>query len=178
VYLRALGEPSLCDLSRQKQEPAVYRLFWIPSGFGEHPICVAAERLGGKPVLRLKVLDGNDGPLRQLSVAIDRTIPLSDQQWKALTESFDNAAFWNSPITLECDGGTQLDGDVVVIEAASNGRYHVVDREDLDPALESLCRRLLDLCGLEYQRLWRDYHPVEDREPTKCGDSPAKSESR
>src|SRR5262249_34476611 len=138
-----------------------------------HPVCIAVERVGGKAELRMGILSSSRD-----TVVVTKRIPLSDRQWKSLVEAFDEAGFWSAPRTLDDEGGVDVDGDSVVIEAASGGRYHVIDRSELEPAFEGFCRRLLDLSGFGFQRLWRQYHTIDQDRQGPDGEQSIEGKSR
>jgi hypothetical protein len=152
-HLRAMGEPSLWQLSRNSKDAIVYRLLWLPSF--HHSICVRIDRTPGGPKLHATVLDGQGGYEPGL-VAIERNIVLPEEEWKTLNQLLERAGFWTMPTRLADDGG--CDGDQLIVEGVSEGTYHLVDRWMPEPAYLDLCRHMLDLTGLDVERSWGSYH--------------------
>ena len=152
-HLRAMGEPSLWQVSRNIKDKTVYRLLWLPSF--HHSICVRIDRTPAGPKLHATVLDGAGGYKPGL-VAIERNIVLPEDEWKTLNQLLEQAGFWTMPTRLAEDGG--CDGDQLIIEGVSGGTYHLVDRWMPEPAYLELCRHMLDLTGLDIQQSWGSYH--------------------
>src|SRR6185312_3628112 len=152
-HLYSMGEPSLTALASRDREATVCRLLWLPSF--HHPVSVRIERNRRGAMLRVVVLDGAGGyePGR---IAIDRQLPLRDDQWLALQTRLDRVSFWTMPARIN-DGG--VDGDRVTVECVNAGKYHVVNRYEPAPAFEEMCRFILDLTSLEYRKTWDEYHP-------------------
>jgi hypothetical protein len=92
---------------------------------------------------------------------IDRSFPqVLLRAWQVSTldqplRNLEQAAFWDMPTAL---GDVGLDGDQLIIEGITAGKYHVVDRWRADPAYETLCRQILDLTGLKIREAWDKYH--------------------
>ena len=152
-HLLAMGEPSLWKLSRSHRNAAVYRLLWLPSF--HHSVGVRIDRTPEGAKLHVTVLDGQGGYDPGL-VAIERNVMLAEDEWKNLNDYLEKAGFWAMPTRLENDDG--CDGDQLVVEGVSAGRYHVVDRWMPEPAYEKLCRHMLDLTGLNVRGKWAEYH--------------------
>ena len=151
-HLAAIGEPSLWMLSRRDSEATAYRLLWLPTF--HHPVCVRIDRTRDGAKLRARVLNGMGG-YAPGQIAIDRSVTLGADQFIALNRRLEQAAFWEMPTEL---GDLGLDGDQLIVEGVTTGKYHVVDRWEPDPAYAKLCLNMLDLTGLKVQKTWRKYH--------------------
>jgi hypothetical protein len=127
-HLQAMDEPSLWMLSRRDPNATVYRLLWLPTA--DHTVCVRIERTREGAKLRARVLNGMGG-YAPGQIAIDRRITLVADQLSVLDRCLKQTAFWNMPTVL---GDLGLDGDQLIIEGVTLGKYHVVDRWNADPA--------------------------------------------
>jgi hypothetical protein len=154
--LTAMGEPSLWMRSRQNREATIYRLLWLPTF--DHSVCVRIERMREGAKLRARVLNGMGG-YAPGQVAIDRSVTLVADQLRVLERQLEQAAFWDMPASV--DEGLGSDGDQLIIEAVTAGKYHVVDRWNADLAYVELCRQMLDLTGLKLQKAWAKYHVID-----------------
>jgi MFS family permease len=157
AHLAAMGEPSLWMLSRRDSHATIYRLLWLPTF--DHPVLVRIERTRQGAKLRASVLNGMGG-YAPGQIAIDRTFSLGADQFRALYRNVEQAAFWDMPTEL---GELGLDGDQLIVEGVTAGKYHVVDRWDADPAYTKLCRQMLDLSGLKTHKAWEKYHAHDDQ---------------
>ncbi len=76
-------------LAERGRAQTVYRLLWLPSF--HHPVCVRIERVGDGARLHARVLDGKGG-YDPGTIAIDRTLTLTAEQWNQLERRLDEAA--------------------------------------------------------------------------------------
>jgi hypothetical protein len=121
-HLRAMGEPSLWELS-QSQMAATYRFLWLRTF--HHPVSARLSiATDGSGELVVKVLNGAGG-YEPGHLIQDRKITVSKDDVNDFLQLLEKANFWSSP-TEEGAGG--CDGAQWVMEAAKRGRYHVVDR--------------------------------------------------
>jgi hypothetical protein len=97
-------------------------------------------------------------------VAIDKEVSFDAGQWKTLEKLIADAGFWRTPTRSEPtdSNGLETDGDALILEGVTGGAYHIVERQELSPAFEKLCRQMLALTGLKVQSAWRDYHPDDE----------------
>jgi MFS family permease len=159
-HLAAMGEPSLWMLSRRDSDATIYRLLWLPTF--DHPVLVRIERTREGAKLRATVLNGMGG-YAPGQIAIDRTVSLGADQFGDLNCNVEQAAFWDM-LTEPGELGTLgMDGDQLIIEGVTAGKYHVVDRWDTGPAYTKLCRQMLDLSGLKTQKACKKYHAHDDQ---------------
>jgi hypothetical protein len=79
-----------------------------------------------------------------------------------LEHYLDQATFWKLPETLESDA-VVADGDLLMLEGASEGRYHLVNRQLPEPPYLKLCRYMLDLTEIDVAELWEEYHSAEEQ---------------
>jgi hypothetical protein len=122
---------------------------------------VRIERTGAGVRLRAKVLDGTGGD-EPGQIAIDRSLTLDAEQWNHLDQLLQEAKFWQLPTKLVDDDGP--DGDQLILEGVSGGKYHVVDRWEPDPIYKELCGSMLKLTKIDLGEQWTDYHPNESSE--------------
>jgi hypothetical protein len=156
-HLRAAGEPSLWWLSRRDREATAFRFLWLPAF--DHPVCVRIDRAKVGAKLRAVVLDGREGregSVNQGQVVIDRTVELTEVEWREFERLVESAKFWRNPAIHTAESAHS--GDQCVIEGVKAGVYHVALRWSPDPALTALCKSMLDLSGLKTQKTWDKYH--------------------
>jgi hypothetical protein len=147
-HLHAAGERALCVHAQDAAE--VYRFTWLRSF---HPtIFIRVEQRGATRALHAKQLSGAGG-LEPGSVAIDRSRPLSTDEWRRLEQLLRRAGFWD-PAAAEGEPEVAgLDGAQWVVEGVREGYYHVVDLWSPDPSTKegryrSVGLYLLELAGL------------------------------
>lgn len=122
--LERLGEPPLQPGNRDW--PLVVRLLCLPTW---SPACsVLAERSGLTWRLIARELDGAESgfDLGELAHREERLLTTADAA--RVEEMWAYLDFWS--LDLRTDGDDVLDGTTYVIEAADQGRYHVVPRDD------------------------------------------------
>ena len=118
--LKALGEPSLWELSR---DPAIesYRFLW-PRTF-HHPIAVRVDvNADGSATLTTKVTGGAGG-YDPGKLIVNTNGPLINEDARSLVAQIDASGFWQRLGSLDDQSGT--DGSEWVVEAAVHGRYHL-----------------------------------------------------
>jgi hypothetical protein len=124
-HLRAMREPSLLELSKDTSRQS-YRFLWLRTF--HHPVSARLEvAKDGTAQLFVKVLSGQGGydPGR---VILNRNIKVSRDAVDHFLELLQKADFWNIPTEQEQRDVIGVDGAQWIIEAASGGQYHVVDR--------------------------------------------------
>ena len=123
-HLRAMKEP-VFSAPPMGTEPEVYRFLWLRTF--HHPIAVRiASHEDGKADAIATMADGLGGYapgkiLSQASLVVDAAQVARVHDMVRATD------FWSSPTELPRPGH-QFDGAEWILEGASNGRYHVVDR--------------------------------------------------
>jgi hypothetical protein len=126
-FLRALHEPSLWELSRQKPEAEVYRFFWLRTF--HHPIAVRlVVRKSGSGWMNAHVTSGHGGnqPGRIIRYSI---FWLTKNQTQSFLTALDRVDFWRLPTEVQQEERiAQLDGARWIVEGVKNGQYHVIDR--------------------------------------------------
>lgn len=152
-HLRAMAESSLWERAQGGGRAAVYRLLWLPSF--NHPACVRITRSARGATLRVVVLDGLGG-YEPGQIAIDRTVRLSESDWNEIEQQLAELEFWSLSTELEDDGGS--DGDQLILEGSTAGRYHVVDRWEPDGPYVKACLLLADLSGVNMRKAIESYH--------------------
>jgi hypothetical protein len=124
-HLAAMGEPSLsCEA-----EGRTYRFIWLRTF--HHPIAVRVTEMDGKYSLVAVELDGMGGydPGKVLN---RKELVLSEREGQDLRSAMESAGFWKMPTDFDRaaqDGAIvtfELDGARWILEAADDGRYHVV----------------------------------------------------
>lgn len=60
-----------------------------------------------------------------VELVLDKTIPISREETKALLETLEQSRFWD--LATEW-GGRGLDGTIYIVEGIKNGKYHIVER--------------------------------------------------
>lgn len=121
-HLSALSEPSLWKASKEVRHE-LYRFLWLRTW--DPPLSIRVERNeDGTATLTLKVATGSGGyEPGKLNVA--QTKKLTKEQSDTIADRFTASGFWDMASTETSSG---RDGAQWVLEAAKNGRYHVVDR--------------------------------------------------
>jgi hypothetical protein len=153
-------EPLLRAISQRDHDATIYRLIWLPTY--HHPVCVRIHRTSEGARLSAVVFDGKGG-YDPGQVAIDKSVRLGADQVKDLDRHMEQAAFWTMPTEEKFDG-VVADGDSLILEGVKGGRYHIVRRVLPDKAYTKLCRRMLELTGLEMREAWEGYHSNDEPE--------------
>jgi hypothetical protein len=152
-YSDALGrmnEPSLWKASQNDRKLTAYRLLWLPT-WGR-PVAVRIETAGGRATLHMVQLDG-DGGYDLGKIDTTKRMSLRRTDWERLVRRVRTAGFWDMPSRIDRLGA---DGEELIVEGVTDGRYHVVDRWTPEAgAYRELCRTLLDLSGIDLgQKGW------------------------
>lgn len=152
-HLKAMREPSLWELAQGDRDITSYRMLWLPSF--HHPAAVRVSRSGGSVSLRVVILDGLGG-YEPGQIAVDKTIKISEHEWRDMEERFERLKYWTLPTEIKDQSGS--DGDQLILEGASPGRYHIVDRWEPDGEYLALCRTLADWSGTGLRKAINGYH--------------------
>jgi hypothetical protein len=155
-YLKVMKEPALRDLGKKDRTTTVYRFLWLPSF--HDPISVRFVKSDRGVVLtavRLK-LDHEHEPVR---VVGRKSAELKPAHWERIANHVAKARFWDLPThQREPFGGFTVDGDILIIEGASEGRYHIVERHSPPGGnVVNLCQAMLFMSGIDVRNLWFDY---------------------
>lgn len=124
-HLRAMGEPSLWELSKSKTEES-YRFLWLRT-FNRPVSARLTIAEDGSGQLAIKVLSGSGG-YKPGKLIKNRSIEVSKDSVDYFRQLLDKAEFWTAPTEEKENGTVNLDGAQWIIEAAKGGQYHVVDR--------------------------------------------------
>jgi hypothetical protein len=138
-FLCGLKEPRL-----QASDGTEYRFLWLRT-FHE-PIAIRAIQLSGSAELIVKQSDGQGG-YDVGNVTVNKSRPLTIDEWARITEEVEAIKFWSIPTGGEESG---CDGAQWVIEGVCNGQYHAVHRWS-NKAIQTfgtLCELLVGLSGL------------------------------
>jgi hypothetical protein len=121
--LKALGEPSLWELSQESKQQ-VYRFLWLRTF--DQPVAIRVEFLPDESsILTVKIADGvGGGPPGKLIENLRKEI--SRDKTRAFLDDLEGLKYWDLPSMDPKPGGS--DGARWVIEAAKGGRYKIVDR--------------------------------------------------
>jgi hypothetical protein len=145
-YSRALSsmeEPSLsCGASPVSE---IYRFIWLRSF--HKPVAVRISRVGDQLTLQAVVTTGAGGyDPGQVERRVNKR--LSVDQWKEAISAIDGIHFWQMS-EVNNHGVVGADGAEWIIEGASQGRYHLVDRWSGYDGVEVVGLKFLRLAGLE-----------------------------
>lgn len=148
TFLKALHEPSLWELSRQKPEAEVYRFLWLRTF--HHPIAVRlVVRKSGSGWINSHMTTGKGGyqpgRITQFSVSW-----LTKNRTQSFLAALDSADFWNLPTHPDDKNVVKLDGAHWILEGVKNGKYRLIDRwspESPDPV------RAIGLLALKLGRI-------------------------
>jgi hypothetical protein len=156
--LKALGEPSLWELSQADRAAEVYRFLWLRTN--GHPVSVRIVlHAGGRPDLFAKVATGragyDPGSLKQ-----SRETTLMDAKTRRLLECIEGVKFWTQPLHAPEEANVvTLDGTQWIVEGIKGGEYHIIDRNVLDlkgnDAAYILGKMMMfDLAGLKKSEIY------------------------
>jgi hypothetical protein len=124
-HLRAMGEPSLWELSKDTSTES-YRFLWLRTF--HHPVSARWKvARDGSAQLVVKVLSGQGG-YEPGHLVHNRTTKVSREGVVHFLELLQKADFWNARTEEEMDNVVRLDGAQWIIEAVREGQYHVVDQ--------------------------------------------------
>jgi hypothetical protein len=155
-YLIAMKEPSLRELAGKDRTATVYRFLWLPSF--HDPISVRFVKSDRGVLLHAVrlMLDDNYRPVR---IVERKSIELKTVHWKRIANHLEKARFWDLPTEKRAPfGRVLLDGHILIVEGVSDGRYHVV-RRDNPPGGDfvDLCQAMLFMSRIDVRTLWFDY---------------------
>ena len=159
-HLETMKEPSLWKLSQKDRSAQVYRFLWLPTF--HHPVSVRITESSDSIEAQVVRLDGQGG-YKPGKIAVVKSKKLSKEEWAEFKRLFDRSKFWTLPTEKEFDGTAVEDGDRLVLEGVKDGKYHIVNRtsENSSPYFELCQYMILDLSGLDVQKVWKDYHHDE-----------------
>ena len=120
---RALEAGPLCGMPASVSE--VFRFVWLPSFHPAVAVTVSWTQFGS--TLVAKRLNGAGG-YAPGGIARDTTVELSSTQEEMLQDLVMAAGFFTEPTKEPPTGGMGVDGAQWILEWASAGRYHAVDR--------------------------------------------------
>jgi len=118
-HLAAMGEPSLYEAREDDVE--AYRFIHLPT-WGR-PVVVRIEKRGSTVRMTHRILSGQGG-YDPGELTTDTTTAATEAQLDSVRDAIDEADFWDLPVTADLG----MDGEQWIIEAARDGRYHLVDR--------------------------------------------------
>ncbi len=171
VHLRAMKEPSLWKLSQQDLGATAYRFLWLATG--QHPISLRLERVGEDYLLHVARHDGPPG-LTAGRPDLDRWIKVDAQPAQKIIAQLDASKFWTAPVEVKESRGIG-DGDVLLLEGAKGGRYHVITRagSTAGESYKAFGRSLIELADLpDALRAWDEYRREDRRMPGYRPDPP------
>lgn len=141
-FFRAFQELPLYALPDCVDE--AYSLTWIPS-FHE-PVLVRVWRSGDQSYLVAKSLDSKGEP-RLGKVKEANVRPLTNFEWRDVTETFKRNSYWElSSTTTEI---VPNDGAVWLVDGLHSKKFHWVRRRVPDERYAEICKHLIRLSGLE-----------------------------
>lgn len=157
--LRAMGEPSLWQMSKSDKSARIYRMLELPalSAGGGARVVIRADGSATIHVTRLELAD--DAGARKPKEK--RVVSLTSVQTRALEAHFARSGFWGNRIgmTERADGKPVhvcLDGVQYVVEALKAGSYKFVTRHicSIEDDVFEILKTLAALSGLrEPQRV-------------------------
>jgi hypothetical protein len=128
--LKALGEPSLWELSQTDRTAEAYRFLWLRTN--HHPVSVrivmyAKSHVCGRARLFAKVASGKAGydPGR---VNRRRHTNLMEGSARKLLKGVESVGFWTQPLHGPEPKLITLDGAEWIVEGIKGGQYHIIDR--------------------------------------------------
>jgi hypothetical protein len=148
-HLKAAGEVGLAPTRTPSR--GIYRVTYLPT-FGK-PIVVRLDRANDSFLLEAKRLSGQGGYDPGV-VEVEHSAALSPAQWSTFKEIFDRIDFWTLPSYDElvtqrisrCKQGSsddcwaEADGEMWILEAAEEDRYHAADRwSDVNGPFRDAC---------------------------------------
>lgn len=158
-HLVAMNEPPLSCA----KDAEVIRLLWLPTFW--HPHAIRVERANDTAIVFATENKGAGGwapgPNRKRSHRV-----LSKAEWDALRALLVRAKFADLPVHSPPTPGT-VDGVMLVLERAHEGRYQVVARDGDDWALvEPLANKLFELAhvGIRLKGEWIHFSDADSPE--------------
>ena len=120
-----------------------YSLAWIPS-FHE-PVLVRVWRVGDESFLTAKKLDSKGYRFGSLKESYARS--LTKAEWRDITDRLIRANFWQLSETT--NDPVPNDGAVWFLDGWNSRQYHWVSRRIPKDQYAEICKRLIQLSGLE-----------------------------
>lgn len=120
--LKALEELSLYAMRKERAAEA-YRFLWLRTF--HHPVAVRIVLKDDGGTIVSKMCDGAGG-YKPGKLIVNRSAPLSPQQKTELNAMLESTGFWTLPSNDRDSMG--LDGSQWIVEAVTDGKYHIVDR--------------------------------------------------
>ncbi len=155
-HLRAMKEPSLRKLAEKDRNVTAYRFLWLPSF--DNPISVRFVKSDEGVALYAVRLDGKAG-FERGHILVNRSANLSRAHWERIMGQLVKANFWTLPTSKRPPFGRErMDGDFLIVEGVSEGKYHVVMRQSPPGGdFVDLCRAMLFMSGIDVRKLWFEY---------------------
>jgi hypothetical protein len=122
-HLKAMREPSLWRLSERDRSATVYGFLWLPTF--HRPVSVRLVQSGEGATLHAVLLSGRGG-CNPGKIVVSMSAKIAGQPWEDFKRLLDKVRVWKMPTTDPGPDG--CDGDQLIVEAVSGGRYHIVDR--------------------------------------------------
>jgi hypothetical protein len=121
--LKALGEPSLWEMSKTEKTEA-YRFLWLRTF--HHPVAIRVViNADGTSMTTVKMTSGAGGYDPGKLIKND-SLPLDKAQTESFLKAIAEQNFWRLPSRDESVMG--VDGAQWVVEGTKSGNYHFVDR--------------------------------------------------
>jgi hypothetical protein len=147
--LRALQEPSLWEVSQDKQQE-VYRFLWLRTF--HQPVAIRLLVFDdGRGQVILKVTHGMGGYDPGLLI-VNESYALTEEQVSAFTGKVTSLKFWELPPQLKTIG---CDGAEWILEGAKDGKYRLVERwSPRDGEVRELALALVGLVNLTVENIY------------------------
>lgn len=152
VFLKALHEPSLWELSQQDPAAQAYRLLWLRAS--DRPVSIRlAVKPGGTGWFYRRATGGTGGtrPGRVSEYSMSWS-------WHSRTASFlgevEQGGFWNLATLADAGGAAGPCRAHWILEGVRGGRYQLVDRcapDGSDP-VRQISLRMVKLSGMRVRR--------------------------
>jgi hypothetical protein len=141
-HLIAMKEPPMYSTNVDGFES--YRFLWLRSF--HHPIAVRISKYGEQHFISVKETNGAGG-YEPHQLILHQTRMLAPAEWAEFIRLINRACYWDLQSEDENIGGT--DGARWILEAVTDGRYHIVDRWSPDGgSYRDACIYALRLSGL------------------------------
>lgn len=156
LHLKAMKVPSLRKLAEKDRTVTVYRFLWLLTF--HNPISVRFVKTDDGVVLHAVRLKGKGG-YEPGTIAQRKSVKLNQGHWERIATRLEKAKFWTmSPYKSQPFGGLVVDGDILIVEGVSEGKYHVVVRHSPPGGdFVDLCKAMLFMSGIDVRQLWFNY---------------------
>ncbi len=155
----AMKEPSLRTLAEKDRKATAYRFLWLPAF--HDPISVrfvVSEEGAVLHAVRLELNDNYDPRSITARRTVKRTVTLKPAHWRRIADQLEKARFWALPTWHDPWGDNIVDGDILIVEGVTDGRYHMVRRHSPRGGdFVDLCRAMLFMSGIDVRTLWYEY---------------------